>query len=196
MHDFADNSKDIVLLLLTGLFLFNTKQFTYRSKLFIPFVAFFIWSFAMIAKSPIPWESFQKTISFSIVLITLPSYFIKELKRNGEYFLSNLIWFSVFFLVVSLLMIPILPDWVFPGLRYSGLLGNPNGVGTVCTLLVILIALARFHYPQIFSKEQIYFMYAVIVLSVILSNSRNAVFSILIFLFFQRFYKISYLYGW
>lgn len=196
LHDFSYIAKDVILLTLTVFYFFNTKKFTERSKLFIPFTIFLLWAFVLIEFSPIPFESFQRTLSFALSLIVVPNYFLAELKKNGEYFLRNLIWFYIFFLFLGIVLIFPFKEFVFPQLdRYRGLLGNANGIGTISILIVIIVSLARFHYPNLFTKHQLYFIYTVIIISVLLSDSRNSIFSIILFLFFQRFYKISYLTG-
>jgi O-antigen ligase len=47
----------------------------------------------------------------------------------------------------------------------------------------------------LFTRSEVYFIAAIILTSVLLSSSRNCLGSILVFLFFIRFYKISYYYG-
>lgn len=161
----------------------------------MPFILFLSMALFLVLRNPNPLNSFMRTVSYGLMLLTIPSYFIKELNRDAKDFLWNIVWFCVLFLTIGLIMILLVNNWVFIGGRYNGLFGNPNGVGIMCTLLTILIAVTRHHFPDIFSRTELYFIYAVIITSILLSSSRNCIFSLMIFLFFMRFYKISYLYG-
>ena len=183
LRDFSYGIKDIALLVFAFLFFLNSKQFYERSKIHVPFILFIVLSFFMVSKNPEPLDSFARTVAFALILITLPNYFLKELNENGESFLRSLIWFHILFLLVSLLLIIPLSDWVIQreNGRFNGLLGSPNGIGTICTLTIILISIARYHYAQLFSRQQLRFIYAVIIAAVVLSSSRNCIFSILIF---------------
>lgn len=194
-YDFARDTKDIVLILISAFVLFDKKQFPQRSNLFYPFTAFLILSLVMCYRHPTPFLSFQKTISYILLFTIIPNYFVKLLNEKAEYFFRTFFIFFSLVLFIGLTMIIWDNHEVFLEGRYNGLLGNPNGIGSYCTVFSILLAAALFHYPNLFSKSELLLIIIVIALSVLLSSSRNAIFSILIFLFFKRFYKISYLVG-
>lgn len=190
--DFAKLVKDISLVLLSAFVFLDRKNFEVRSGIFIPFAAFLVLSFILCARHPEPITSFQKILSYSLLLIFIPDYYMRQLNEDGESFMRHVVWAGIILLTIGFLLIFLKPDWPYLNGRYNGLLGNPNGIGTFCCLLTILIALARYHYPGIFSREQMLLFIAVIALSVIMSKSRNGMFSILMFLFFMRFYRMSY----
>ena len=193
--DFAWKSKDIYLLVLSAFVFLDTKSFNVRSKLFYPFIGFFTLAFILTYKSPDPMLSFQKCLSFALIVIVIPNYFIRQLNEDGEKFLRLLIWVCTILWILGFIMIFVLNDWVYLQGRYNGLLGNPNGVGLLATLFFILVIVAQYHYPKIFSKPELFIIFTAMLLSVILASSRNAIFSILLFLFFARSYKISYWVG-
>lgn len=188
---FAIEVKDYALLLLSGMFFLNSKVFEPKQRLFLPFLPFLIWSFFLVVRNPDPVLSFQKTLSFSLMLIAIPSYFHRELQANARAFLRDICCFGGLLLAAGLVMIFIDRDWVYLVGRYNGFLGNPNGVGIFCTLLMIFVWISLQKFPDLFGKQEKILLYSVIILSVLLSGSRNAIFSILIFLFFARTYRIS-----
>lgn len=190
--DFAKLVKDISLVLLSGFVMLDRKNFEIKSNLFIPFSAFLVLSLALCVRHPEPLTSFQKILSYSLLLIFIPDYFTRQLHYDGRDFLLQVIWAGVILLCIGFLLIIFKPEWPYLVGRYNGLLGNPNGIGTFCCLLTIIVALARYHYPDILSRNQLLLIIGVIALSVLMSRSRNGMFSILIFLFFMRFYRISY----
>ena len=194
-YDFARDTKDIVLILLSIFVLFDKKHFPQQSRLFYPFIAFLVLSLVMCYRHPTPFLSFQKTISYILLFTVIPNYFIKLLNENGARFFHTFFMFFGLVLFIGLTMIIWNNHDVFLAGRFNGLLGNPNGIGSYCTVFSILLAAALFHYPNFLSRSELYFVIAVVALSVIFSSSRNAIFSIMIFLFFRRFYKISSLIG-
>jgi len=75
--------------------------------------------------------------------------------------------------------------------RYRGLVGNPNALGIYVLMLFLTFALIRELYPDLFSNREKAVLYGLMFLSIILSNSRNSLFAILIFMFFSNFERIS-----
>lgn len=193
--DFTGKIKDIYLLILCAFVILDTKNFKVRSKLFYPFIYFFILAFALTYKSPQPMLSFQKGLSFALIVTIIPNYFIRQLNEDGEKFLRNLIWICTLLWLIGFLMAIFMNDWVYLQGRYNGLLGNPNGVGLLATLFFILVIVSQYHYPKIFTRNELILVFGAMLFSVILASSRNAIFSILIFMFFARSYKISYWVG-
>lgn len=189
---FATKSKDIVLLTACLLFFINPRNFPERSKIFYAFIPFFVLAFYLSFKHPDPMLSFQKTLSYFLMLAVIPNYFLRQLHMEGATFLRKLIWMATLLYLTALAMTVVLPPhWTFLVGRYNGLLGNPNGVGTFSTLIFIVIYLTNDRYPTAFNKFEKLVIYGALIISLLLAGSRNAIFSIFIFLFFARFYKIS-----
>jgi O-antigen ligase len=193
--DFAKLVKDITLITLCAFVFLDRKNFVFRSGLAIPFTAFLLLAVALSIKHPDPLHSFQKVLSYALLLVFIPDYFTRQLSTDGRRFMYHIVWACTILLVIGFLLVFFKPDWPYLNGRYNGLLGNPNGIGTFCCLTTILTALARYHYPDLFSKNQMLLIFGVIFLSVVMSRSRNGMFSILIFIFFMKFYRISYWYG-
>ena len=188
---FADKVKDVYLLFLLLFFLADTRYFQPLDTLVKRFVPFLVVAFITVILSPIILTSLQKTFSFTILLILIPNYMLTAMRRNGWEFMNFLLWTLLMFLAAGLVL-----KFVSPGItslegRYCGLMGNPNGIGlfSVTTLMFITIIAER--KPDILNNRQKIFAYGIIILSLILSGSRNAMFTGMIFLVFRFFYKMS-----
>jgi O-antigen ligase len=71
---------------------------------------------------------------------------------------------------------------IFSGERFSGLLGNPNGMGIYGFLFLVLFTYVRTYHPSLFTRKEVIFVYGIIALSLILASSRGGIFSVLLFL--------------
>ncbi|MBK7964608.1 MAG: O-antigen ligase family protein [Bacteroidetes bacterium] len=189
---FATKGKDIALLTACAFFFLNSKNFPLRSKIYYAFIPFFILAFFLSTKHPTPLLSFQKTLSFFLMIAVIPNYFLRQLQVEGQDFLRKTIWMGTILYIIAFLMIFVLPShWTYLEGRYNGLLGNPNGVGTFSTLFFIIVYTSIELYPKIFTRNEKFIIYGSMILSILLASSRNSIFSILIFMMFARFYKIS-----
>lgn len=189
---FATLGKDIVLVTAAAFVILNPKNFPQRSKIFYPFLPFFLLAFILCWQHPEPVHSFQKTLSFFLMVAIVPNYFLRQLQVEGPTYLRKIIWLGTILYVIALVMMVVLPeDWTFLEGRYNGLLGNPNGVGTWSTMFFIFIYMSLRLYPQLLSRNEKFLVFGSLIISVLLASSRNCIFSIAIFLFFSRFYKIS-----
>jgi O-antigen ligase len=194
---FAGKTKDIALVLVSAFVMFDSKQFFSKSKFWYPFAAFFAVASISMFRNPLPMLAFQKTLSFALMFIYIPNYFTREIAIDrGERMLKLWIWSGTVLYVVALALSFILPvDYTYLVGRYNGLLGNPNGIGSFSTVFFIMIMLTLQKHPKMFTTPQLVLIFGSLIISVLMSGSRNCIFSILIFLFFSRFYKISYWIG-
>lgn len=192
---FAQKVKDIYLLILTAFYLLDLKQFRFRNTLFLAFVPFLLWSFAVAFRGPDIMVAFQKTLSYGLLYFVVPAYFIKSFKTEGSVFLRDFIILVSILLLTGLLLIIIKPNFVFLVGRFSGLFGNPNGLGIFIALMVALTACVQIKFPTLFHKNHLIFIYSLLAICAILTGSRNTLMSIIIFLTFVKFYRISYWYG-
>jgi O-antigen ligase len=190
--NFATIGKDIALLTACAFFFLNSKNFPLRSKIYYAFIPFFILAFFLSTRHPTPVLSFQKTLSFFLMVAVIPNYFLRQLYVEGQDFLRKTIWMGTILYIIAFGMIFILPvHWTYLEGRYNGLLGNPNGVGTFSTLFFIVVYIAIEMYPKIFTLPQKIIIFGAIIMSILLASSRNSIFSIMIFMMFARFYKLS-----
>jgi hypothetical protein len=189
---FAKDVKDIYLLLLTVFMFFDQKHFRQRNRFFIPFIPFFAVAAFVITRSAEPDIAIKKTLSYILLYVTIPAYIVKVLNDNPRVFLKDMVQFINILLFLGFILIPIAFDKVFLAGRYSGVLGNPNGIGIFCTLYFMIFYTITVKYPDLFSKQEVRLTFALAVGSILFAVSRNSMFSIMLFLFFARFYKISY----
>ncbi|MBL7924540.1 MAG: O-antigen ligase family protein [Bacteroidia bacterium] len=189
---FATKGKDLALLTASAIFFLNPANFPTRSKLYYAFIPFFVLAFLLCSRHPTPMLSFQKTLSFFLMVAIIPNYFLRQLDVEGEVFLKKIIWLATtLYLIAFAMRFMLPPDWTYLEGRYNGLLGNPNGVGLFSTLIFMLIYISSDRYPNMLSPLDKIIIYGSLLLSVLMASSRNAIFSIMIFLVFSRFYKIS-----
>lgn len=194
-YAFAKQSKDIVLVMISIFALFDSKHFIYRNSFFKPFTWFLLLGFIMCYRHPNAFLSFQKVLSYSLLFAVVPNYFTKLFFTEPEKFLRQFFFFFSLVLWSGLSMTIWNPHDAYLVGRFNGMLGNPNGVGTYCTVLSLFLGASLFHFPRLFTKNELITIISSIALSVLMAGSRNAIFSILMYLFFRRFYKISYYYG-
>ena len=194
---FAGETKDIALIVMSFFVLFDAKSFHEKSKFWYPFLAFFILASIVIFRNPYPLLAFQKTLSFFLMFALIPNYVTHELSKDrGEHLLTLWIWSGTLVLLAGFVVSVIMPvDYTFLVGRYNGLMGNPNGIGSFATIFFALIMLTLQKHPKLFTLPQLILIFGTLALSVLLSESRNSIFSIMIFLFFARFYKMSPILG-
>jgi len=194
---FAGKTKDIALIVMSAFVLLDTKSFKEKSKIWYPFLAFFIVAFIVVFRNPIPLLAFQKTLSFLLMFALIPNYVTHELaKDEGKHLFTLWIWSGTLVLLAGFMVSVIMPtDYTFIVGRYNGLMGNPNGIGSFATIFFALIMLTLQKHPKLFTLPQLILVFGTLAISVLLSESRNSIFSILIFLFFSRFYKMSPMLG-
>ena len=188
---FAGLAKSAYLIVLAALFFLNSKKFTTPNQFFLPFVPFFIVALLSLTKSPITMLATQKTVSYILLYLTIPAYINKCLTDHKELFIKYLIYFITGILLFGFLLAIITPRYSMLFSRFMGIFGNPNGVGLFCLIIFSMVTVVFDKYGDYFSRQEKRFVYGVIIASVLFAISRNSIFSILIFLFFQRFYNIS-----
>jgi O-antigen ligase len=192
---FAKDAKSVYLLLLAFIFLFNRKEFTFKLNFFIPFIPFFIWAALMLSRSPNLNESIPKTLSYILLFLVGPSYIMKIFHERGTAFIRDHVFLMSYMLLAGLIMFVVANEKVIIAERFTGVMGNPNGIGLFCTVFFLLFQSAVIKFPDLFTRNEKIVVYLLIALSVLLSGSRNTILSIGIFLFFTRFYKISPILG-
>lgn len=190
MH-FAGDIKDIYLLML-ALFIFtDRKTFADGPRVYLRFLPFLIMAILFLLGSDIFLKSAQKTLSYFLILFVVPNYLVLAWKQEGSDSLRKLVWTGALVLAIGFVLRFINPGFVTLAGRYSGLLGNPNGLGLFCLIFFILVSVVRDVSKDLFTRRESYLIYGLIFLSVILCGSRNAVFTITIFMVFKYFYRIS-----
>jgi O-antigen ligase len=192
---FAKDIKNVYAGLMALLFLFNINEFSPLDrlyKLFMPFFIFSVFTMLFSVVDPFFFTSIQKTISYFLSFLIVPNFVIKLYRENGTDFFKRLIFFCVTVLILGLLLKFIAHNFVYlPSGRYRGVLGNPNGLGIFTFLLFIIFFMINNFFPKLFSKTERLLIFAVIIISIVMTGSRNGILAVLLFYFFQRFYRGS-----
>lgn len=192
---FAKSIKNIYISILAVFFFCDTNNFQPLNKLYKIFLPFFIFTFFTMFLSVN--ESFfsislQKTISFVLSLIILPSFFTKLYREQGEQFFKRIVFFTTTALLLGFILKYIGHDFAYlENGRYRGALGSPNGLGIYSVLTFIVYFILNDFFPNLFTKIERIIILGAILLSIYLSGSRNSVIAVLIFYLFQRFYTLS-----
>ncbi|OFY84481.1 MAG: hypothetical protein A3F72_13820 [Bacteroidetes bacterium RIFCSPLOWO2_12_FULL_35_15] len=192
---FAKNVKNIYISVLAVFFFFDTKNFQPLNKLYKLYVPFFIFALFTISISlfePFFFTGFQKTISFAISLMIIPNFITRLYREGGGLFLKRIVFFAVTILIIGFILKYVAHDFAYlENGRYRGFLGSPNGLGIYSVLTFIIFFVIDYFFPSLFTKQERIILIGAILLSIFLSGSRNSVFAILIFYFFQRFFSVS-----
>ncbi len=191
MFEFAGKIKDIYLLMLGVFFFLNSKEFVDRDRIYIRFLTYIGIAAFCLLFSDIILISFQKTISFVLILIVVPNYFVKSFRDEGERFLKQFIVLGTIFIIIGFLLRFVSPDFVSLKGRYNGILGNPNGLGLFCFMFVIVTGVINEYFPKLFSKTELAIVIIACLLSIYLCGSRSSLLAVGIFFLFRMFYKIS-----
>lgn len=189
--EFAKNAKNIYLVLLWLFYIFDTKNFRNFPGVIKYFIPFFVIAFLCLIYSPVPLSGLQKTISYLFVMGIVPIYVFTMFIEEKEKSLKDLIMFGALLLLVGLILKLLSPGVVHLNGRFTGVLGNPNGLGVFCLLFFMLFTVVKRFFNEQFSKAENTYIHGVIFLSLILSGSRSAVLGVIIFLVFSYFYKMS-----
>jgi hypothetical protein len=184
------SAKNTYIMSLTAIYLINNNNFFPNSKIFNIFLPFFAYSFLPIMFSNNIYVSIQKTLSYSLMYILIPNYLLYNFRKNGVYFIKNLIWFLTTILFIGLALFYGNESGYIGG-RFRGLFGNPNALGIFSFLVMIIATTVNIHHSSLFTIGQKIFIYGVILLCIVLSGSRTSLVSTAIFLVFQRFFSRS-----
>jgi O-antigen ligase len=163
---------------------FKTSWYNFFIPLF--FLVGVLWVF-----HPNPMESIQKSISIIFLFISVPILLLLAYKHQGIQFFQFLVAFVWLTLALSLLGRFLYPELFNYSGRFCGLFRNPNGMGVFVTLFFFLYRTIKDIFPTLFDTKDNWLITGVCFASIIFCGSRGALFSVLIFLVFNQFYKIS-----
>lgn len=188
--NFAQNAKILYMLFMISV-LFLDKRLIPKPKDYLPFVPFFIAAFISIAFSPIKFVAFEKTFSYTMLILLIPAYVKLLYEEYGDYVLKFIVYFTVYILLSGFVFRFIMPGLATLAGRYRGILGNPDGLGLFTALFFLFFSVIKEQKDYLFSARERTFIYGIMFLSIILSGSRGGLFAILLFLAFKKTGKIS-----
>ncbi|MEO8066898.1 MAG: O-antigen ligase family protein [Flavobacteriales bacterium] len=186
------NAKNLVMVALAILFLIDRPKFEPLSGIFAIFLPFFVYSiFPLIFSGRVVVAS-QKTLSYALLFLLVPNWFLLNFRKYKWDFVRNLIYFICLVLLVSPLIGYINHWYTVIGGRYRGVFGNPNGLGIFCFLSFLLVAVSEHLNKELFSTRTLrYIVYGIILFNLIRCGSRTSVTATLMFLMFSRFFSVS-----
>jgi O-antigen ligase len=188
---FAGIVKNIYILLMALFIFFDFKEFNPLLKIHKAFMPFIIFAFFCLLYSPVVIVGVQKTISYLFVLIVIPNYFYKCYKENGITFIKNIVYFVLTLLFIGLCFLVVNSEYVYiESGRFRGIFGNPNGLGLFCFVFFAFFFILNKLSPELFEKKEKIVGYLIIIVSILLSNSRNAYISIILLVLFTRLYEL------
>ncbi len=188
---FAKDLKTYYVVILSAFYFFNRKEFDYVNNVYRPFIFFMIVAVLAMYDCVSYAVTIQKTASYILLFVIVPLYIIKAYKEHGEGFFRDIIYFTFMILLIGILIGHGFNNFTYYVDRYCGMLGNPNGLALYAFLSFLVVAVVNSYFPSLFTRIELIVIYAVVGYSVYLSGGRDALFSILIFLFFSRFYRMS-----
>ena len=192
---FAKSIKNIYISVLAVFFFFDTQNFQPINKLykiFIPFFLFSVFTMCFSINDSFFFTSVQKTISYFFTFLCIPSYILKLFREKGPLFLKRFILFCFSTLLFGIILKYLAYDiaYIESG-RFRGVMGNPNGLGIYSLLIFICFFIINDFYADMFNKSEKIVIFLVILVSIFMTDSRNAVLAVCIFYIFQRFFSIS-----
>jgi O-antigen ligase len=183
--------KEVYVVVLAMFLVLEQKRFAPFPGVFTLFLPFFVYSLF-----PLIWSNnfligLQKTISYGLMFMLVPSYLLYNYRRQGWTFLRNLMFFVITILLSGFIMAVLYPPGAYVGGRFTGIFGNPNGLGIFSYLTMVLFGVMLGVKQDLFSWREKLFVYAVVLYFLIQSGSRASLTAVLIFVLFNRFFSYS-----
>lgn len=185
-------AKNFVMLSLAIIFLIDRPKFEPLSGIFAIFLPFFVYSiFPLIFSGRVVVAS-QKTLSYALLFLLVPNWFLMNFRLYKWDFVRNLIYFICLVLLVSPFIGYIQHWYTVIGGRYRGVFGNPNGLGIFCFLSFLLVSVAEHLNKDIFPNRLTrYAVYGIIIFNLLRCGSRTGLTAALLFLVFSRFFSVA-----
>lgn len=186
-----DGFKQLRAFLIVLMFFFAVHDIVKKKYNFSPlyplWIPFFFVATIGLFKSPVPVQCFMKTLSYALVIfVALHSLKYYIVHTRGKLTLDFITSINIL-LVMSLIIMVFFPSIAYfqdeddaSRLRLAGVMGNPNGLGYICTLQFMFLLYARY-YQKTISVPYLFFTLGLLSINLLLSGSRGALLSILIF---------------
>jgi len=185
-----------ILMALAGILFFISNNQHKNYQFFQPFTLFFILASVAWMDSPVQFDSFQKMASYALLLMVIPWIVAKLMDEDRDRFLYHLIMLGTLVLAVGAALRFTYPGFViFGGERFSGILGNPNGMGIFGFMFFCMVTLIITYHPLIFNLKEKVVIYGLIIISLIWSGSRGGMFSTALFLAGWYFFRKNTILG-
>ncbi|MDX1909092.1 MAG: O-antigen ligase family protein [Bacteroidia bacterium] len=131
--------------------------------------------------------SISKMISYLMLLFVAIHYLPYQIRTRGEGLMRDIVIFIALILLSGLGLIYVLPRVAIMGVRYRGLLGNPNGLGMYCTMVFPIVLITGSLYPKL--RRWVLIAAGLVIFSTLLCGSRTALGTVGIFVLLHFFYR-------
>lgn len=159
-------------------------------KIYLWLVPFLLVSITGLFASPDIVTAITKTISYFLIIFIAIHYISYRVVEYKFIIFRDITFLLLLVYLIGLLIFPMSPSFVMiltpDGSRFRGLFGNPNGLGTFSTLNFILLTIIQQLSPNL--NRVINTTKILLIVSVLLSGSRTALGSIIMF------YSVYFLY--
>ena len=144
------------------------------------FILFFFFALVSLVNSPMPFQAFQKTISYLLLLWAGPTLVILSFREEGGSILRKILLFLTYLLSISLVLAVINPEFVYMTGRFRGILRNPNGLGLLLFISgMFIFYIFNSRYYHLFTKKDWLVIFFIYLASLLLCNSRSSIFSLI-----------------
>ena len=191
MFSFSTMVKPVLTLLLGLLALFFYSKRTVAPRLARSFAPFIVCAAYGLLYSPMIEVSAQKVLSYAMILILVPLFAFLAYNKDKLRFLENIIFFVMLVMLVGLILSRVFPEAMYLDGRFRGLLGNPNGLGLFITNGFLLYQLIRQKSPSLFSLNFRRVFMTLVIISLLMSGSRQSIMVVLIFYSMGYIFKYS-----
>jgi len=179
---FFKDLRMVVLITTTVIALYELRVGYYRlNSLFLYILPFFAVAMISLLFTQLFNLSFSKTMSFIMFYFVMLNYLHHKFERYGYQLMLDILGFMVGILALGLLLYPIFPKYFsYGGVRYNGLMGNPNGMGMFVTTLA---PIAAYLFSRPFGIRPLFktLAWLLLMVSLLMCSSRNALFSVALF---------------
>ncbi|NEN24048.1 O-antigen ligase family protein [Cryomorpha ignava] len=190
--DFAKVFKNAYIVILAVIAILDRRKFPPVNPLLMYFLPFIGVALISLAFSPYIFTGFQKTLSYVLLLYTVPQLFLKSISDRGPAIVKDFIFFGIFLIVFGYLVQFVDYNFAFSHHgRFRAVFGNPNGLGIFTILIFGLAYVSREYFKELFSKADLRWIFITILLAMVLSGSRTAVIAVAMFFIMTRFYRLS-----
>jgi O-antigen ligase len=191
MFEFAQTTKNIYAVLLAMFAMMDMGSVSRQTRIYPRFLPFILFAFFCLAFSPVAATGAQKTLSYILVIFAVPLMLNKLMETDKERTIRGLIFLLGVVLTAGLALRFVSPLFVTLEGRFTGLFGNPNGLGIYASISFAFFSILISKYPKVVGKIYRYGIFAALLLSIYLCGSRNALFAILLFILFRNLNKLS-----
>lgn len=189
---YAKQLKNLYILALFGI-MFTDKNYFFPINPFIrKFIPFFIVATVALYASETLSVSIQKTLSYLLLFITVPTYVSASFRLKGSEIFRRIIMMIFFVVFIGIVLKYISPlVAISHETRLRGIFGNPNGLGVFVIIGTILLNVFREKDKYMFHPWAYVFIQLIFLLAAYWSGSRAALLAIIGFLALYQVFRLS-----